>query len=80
VTSEYESATAFADSNQRPASWFVERYDEFSPPLLVIGTYYDIEARGPREALAEARCRFQSELTQHKMPLPFDPVYAELAF
>jgi hypothetical protein len=54
VPSGYESAAAFADSNRRPASWFVEQYDEFSPPLLVLGTYYDIAAVGPLEARAEA--------------------------
>jgi hypothetical protein len=79
VPSGYKSAVALADPNRRPASWFVDRYDEFAPPLLVLGTYYYVQAVGPAEACVEATRAFQSELTQHKMPLPFDPVHAELA-
>jgi hypothetical protein len=76
----YERAAAFASgNNHRPRGWFVERHPEFSPALLILGTFYDIEAAGEWEARVRARARFADELSRRKLPLPHDPVRAEVA-
>ncbi len=75
----YGKAAAFASGdNHRPAGWFVERHDEFSPPLLILGTHYDLEACGEWEARVSARTRFAEELSRRELPLPPDPVHAEV--
>ncbi len=75
----YGKAAAFASGdNHRPPGWFVERHDEFSPPLLILGTHYDLEACGEWEARVSARTRFAEELSRRELPLPPDPVHAEV--
>jgi hypothetical protein len=66
-------------SNGRPRGWFVEQNPEFSPPLLVVGAYYDVEASAEWPARAQARGRFAGELKKHGLPMPPQPIYAELA-
>ena len=75
----YEQAAAFASgANHRPPGWFIERHTEFVPTLLIVGTVYDVEASGEWEARARARARFADELSRRKLPLPHDPVRAEV--
>jgi hypothetical protein len=75
----YEKVAALAfGHNHRPPAWFLEEHAEFSPPLLILGTFYEIEATGEWEARVGARARFATELTRHKLPLPPDSVRAEL--
>lgn len=76
----YEQIAALANgSDARPHKWFIEQHDEFSPPLLVLGTYYDLDASGEWSARAQARGRFRAELSRRGLPLPHDPIHAELA-
>lgn len=75
----YEQAAALAmGENHRPASWFAEQHAEFSPPLVILGTFYDVEAAGEWEAGVWARARFADELSRFKLPLPPDAVRAEV--
>jgi hypothetical protein len=75
----YEQVAAFASvANRRPRGWFVEQHAEFSPPLLIVGAFYDIEAAGEWEARVAARARFAEQLSRRKLPLPPDPVSAEV--
>jgi hypothetical protein len=38
----------------RPRGWCIEKYDDFSPELLILGTYYEIEATTELDARARA--------------------------
>jgi hypothetical protein len=75
----YRTVAAFARQSQHPPNWFIEEHQEFRPPLLILGAYYDVEAVGEWDARAEARARFERELSRLKLPRPADPVHAELA-
>ena len=75
----YRTVAAFARQNQHPPNWFIEEHDEFTPALVILGAYYDVEAVGEWDARAEARARFERELARLKLPRPADPVHAELA-
>ena len=61
-----------------PSSWFVQTDDEFSPPLLILGTVYEVEATTELDARGRAAARFAKELTKQKLPLPAGPIHAEL--
>ena len=62
-----------------PSDWFVHEDAEFSPPLLILGTYYEIEAVTELDARTQAASRFASDLSRHKLPRPHDPINAEIA-
>ena len=62
-----------------PVNWFVEEHSEFTPTLVILGAYYDIDAIGYWDARVEAKMRFKAELARFGLPLPADPVHAELA-
>ena len=53
-----------------PSSWFIQPDDEFSPPLLILGTFYEVEATTELDARAKAAARFAKELNKHRLPLP----------
>ena len=72
-------AVARLVSDGRPPGWFVEQQNEFSPPLLVIGTFYDIEAGGEWAARAQAAARFRGELDALGLPFGTDAIYAQVA-
>ncbi len=74
----YETVARFVRDG-RPSGWFVEQDGEFSPALLVLGTFYDVEAAGEWAARAEAGARFRSELAARGLPAPVQGVYAEPA-
>jgi hypothetical protein len=74
----YETVVRFVDDD-RPDGWFVERDGEFSPPLLVLGTFYDVKAAGEWAARVEAGARFLSALAARGLPDPVQGVYAEPA-
>jgi len=65
--------------NGRPRGWFLDKYSEFSPPLLILGTFYEIEAATEWVALTQARARFAAELESHKLPPPPQAMDSELA-
>lgn len=75
----YRKVAAFARRDQHPPNWFVQEHDEFTPPLVIVGAYYDVELPGEWDARAEARTRFEAELARQRLPLPPDPVHAEIA-
>ena len=60
----YRKVLAFARQDQHPPNWFIEEHDEFTPALVILGAYYDVEAVGEWDARAEARARFERELAQ----------------
>lgn len=62
-----------------PSSWFIQPDDEFSPPLLILGTFYEVEATTELDARAKAAARFAKELNKHKLPLPPGQIHAKLA-
>ena len=62
-----------------PSSWFIQADDKFSPPLLTLGTFYELEATTVLDARAKAAARFAKELTKHKLPLPAGQIHAERA-
>ena len=74
----YERVRVFV-GNGRPRGWFVDAYPEFSPTLLVLGTVYEVDAAGEWTAGLLAMARFVRELTAHGLPLPPNPVRAEIA-
>jgi hypothetical protein len=76
----YETVAKLAcNPDGRPRHWFVEQHSEFSPALLVLGRFYDVESSGQMAARVEAEALFEAELSRHGLPLPSDPVYTELA-
>ncbi len=75
----YRVVAAFAREAQHPPDWFVEEHDEFTPTLVILGAYYDVDAIGHWDARVEAKMRFKAELARLKLPLPADPLHAELA-
>jgi hypothetical protein len=75
----YRKVATFARKTQHPPNWFIEEHDEFTPPLVILGAYYDVDAVGEWDARAEAKARFRAELAGHKLPKPPDPIHAELA-
>jgi hypothetical protein len=75
----YRKVVAFARTAEHPPNWFVQEHDEFTPPLVIVGAYYDVEALGAWDARAEARARFEAELARHQLPLPPDPIHSEIA-
>ena len=40
----YRVVAAFAREAQHPPDWFVEEHDEFTPALVILGAYYDVDA------------------------------------
>jgi hypothetical protein len=75
----YERVVAFVrDPGDYPSNWFIQEHDEFSPALLIIGGYYDVEAATEWDARAQAARRFARDLSRHGLPLPPDPIHAEL--
>lgn len=74
----YKTVATFV-RNDRPSGWFVEQDQDFSPPLLVLGTFYEVNAAGEWAAGVEAGARFRAELAAHGLPAPAQGVYAEPA-
>jgi hypothetical protein len=76
----YEKVVAFIkDPGARPSNWFVHEEAEFSPPLVILGTYYEIEAVTEWDARTQAASRFASDLSRLKLPRPTDPIHTEIA-
>ena len=75
----YRKVAAFARAEHHPPNWFVQEHGEFTPPLVIVGAYYDVEALSEWGARAEARARFVAELARQKLPPPADPVHSEIA-
>ena len=75
----YEKVVAFIRApGACPSNWFVHEDPEFSPPLLIVGAYYEIEAVTEWDARTQAASRFASDLSRLKLPRPPDPIHTEM--
>jgi hypothetical protein len=75
----YDSIVRFArDEGGRPTGWFVKQDSQFTPPLLILSRFYEIEAATAWVALNEARERFSGELFAQELPHPPEPIEAEV--
>ena len=76
----YEKVVAFIRTpGACPSDWFVHEDAEFSPPLLILGSHYEIEAVTELDARTQAASWFASDLERLKLPRPPDPIHAEIA-
>jgi hypothetical protein len=76
----YQKVVAFIRTpGACPSDWFVHEDAEFTPPLLILGTYYEIDAVTESDARTQATSRFASDLSRLKLPRPPDPIHSEIA-